>query len=384
VSPATIMFIPLCLAASAWVAHEPATFRIVEVHATVKKHTGEPVVDATVVGTTSFGFWKARTDERGEAVVRIKTDPEDRMVQLRTLDTPWIRRDLSSADERARREEFRKSFNESVWPAGTEVAIVSVDGSDAKAMAVIQGFEPVRVRASLISHDLAAISAVLVEVEGLRSAGRIVKDAKIDEPVRKGAAGEIRFTLNDGRTIWKSWDAQASRTDVDLGAIGIETIQNPGTVRGEVLGISRGSVRPENASPPGATLLSADGKFSIALHEAFATVVDPAKSAPAVPGAAAIQPRSVPAGEYFVVPGAGRYSEVASIVRQAIIAGEDVVKEWSVQKIIVESGKETVFRHEAEKVHQAVLGSAPKPGPSGPLGSAMVDETPEQKPAGVK
>jgi hypothetical protein len=334
----------------------------VDVRVEVRTSDDKPLAHAALAGVTMLGAWRADADQSGVAAFKIRVaDPEDR-VHLRLLHHIVVPDGsaLSPKEVKERRSQYRTSFRGSFWPAIIEAPVVDGPDGSKNVLLTLRGEDAVRV---LGRFDFGAQPVMPINVAVIGSAEPVsaARDSLFDLTAKKGAAGEIQVTLEDGRLFWHPWDAAAASADVDLGVIAIPEKGVSGTVSGTVIGSAYGDSRRHSGVQGGAMLLREDGSFAVA-NMTDGSKVDPRTGTSTAPGALeGSQPTvksSVPVGRYLVLPGSLELSSTTSIIREAIRNGEDVSKKWGIEIISVDESTEVVFTLDATRVHAAVLGTS--------------------------
>ena len=161
---------------------------------------------------------------------------------------------------------------------------------------------------------------------------------------------EVMIEISDGRSvIWWHRVRTSPEATTPLGEIRLERPEATGLVSARIVRLCHGDRRKSIWADSRATLIAVDGWHRIALsvhHD----------QPPAEQREQRSQERKVPVGSYIAV--SGGILEVQR-VRDAILAGEDVVTKWGLQRVEVREGERLEIVIDDEAFFKAVMGELP-------------------------
>ena len=336
---------------------EPVATREVDVTIRlVEAEGGKPIPELHMIGLTRAGHWWRRTDAEGVLRARVRVAEDEDRLWIQPTRLPPRPRDDAPID--------------GLWslamPARVELAIREDAGSF-----VCEGdvrFEPATV-----------IEGRVIGPDGSPLSGNARTDAwsLIDSPIVGGVLrlpgtprlAEVMIQVSD-RTgmIWWHRVRTGAELRTSLGEIRFEKAAATGLVSARIVRLCFGDARKNHWSGSKATLLAVDGWsfFALSVH---------AEQPPPSQRELRSQERKVPVGTYIAV--SGDYS-VLYRVRDAILAGEDVVKKWGLQRVEVREGERLDLVIDDEAVYKAVMGELPPT--INWTGEALVSPTPTPTP----
>lgn len=332
---------------------EPAATREVDVTIRlVEAEGGKPIPELHMIGLTRAGHWWRRTDAEGVLRARVRVaEDEDRL---------WVQ--PTNLLPLPRSERPIEGFWSLAMPAMVELAI----REDAGAF-VCEGdvrFEPATViEGRLIGPDGSPFSGN-ARVEAWSTRYSSVADGRLFlAGVPRVREVLIELSHHSGMTWWHRVRTSGEARTV-LGEIRLERPEPTGLVSARIINICSGDRRTSIWAESRPRLLAVDGwsYFALSVH---------AEQPPPSQRELRSQERKVPVGTYIAVSGG---IQVLYRVRDAILAGEDVVEKWGLQRVEVREGERLDLVIDDESVYKAVMGELP-PTINWP-GEALVSPTP--------
>jgi hypothetical protein len=341
---------------------EPAATREVDVTIRlVEAEGGKPIGGLALAGWTLAGRWRLNADAEGLARGRLRVLATEQMIFVQPMPLTLSKESDKASPRSARAGETY------AMPARVEIPVRGTD-QGWSAEGVIRLEAGCTLAGRVVDQDGRPVSG-LVEIEGWFGVPVRLVDGSFEVKMSPTAREIVlAFAERSGR-VWWHRITTSERPKQHLGEIRAPaTPSKSGTISPLLQRAVEGDPRAYPTGPSVPRLISADGSVAIGFW--------PSSHAMTSAREKHFIAKEVPIGTYIALSGS---AQVFHRVRDAILAGEDVVKKWGLQRVEVREGERLDLVIDDEAVYKAVMGELPPT--INWTGEALVSPTPTPTPA---